>query len=164
MDMPDQVTQLMLVGTTPKFVNDSSWNLGTDADVLKQFAAQVRADYRNTLTKFLALQAYGGDAPKETIRRLREQFFLRREPIPSALQAGLDILLTTDFRAVLDAVTVPTLVLHGDYDKLAPVAAGHWLADHLPNSSLEVCKGASHAPFISHPEWFVDRMKAFLHG
>lgn len=164
LDKPDQVKKLVLVGATPKFINDSDWDAGIEAEVFRQFAAQVQQDYRGTLSRFLALQAHGGDASKETIRRLREQFFQRGEPQCADLQSGLDILLQTDLRAEVGRIATPALILHGDYDKLAPMAAGRWLAEHLPAAQLQVCKGASHAPFLSHPAWFVERMKEFLGG
>lgn len=164
LDKPEQVKKLVLVGATPKFVNDGDWNSGIEAEIFRQFATQVQQDYRGTLSKFLALQAHGGDASKETIRRLREQFFQRGEPEPKDLQAGLEILLQTDLRAEVDRMHTPTLILHGDYDMLAPVAAARWLSEYLPDARLQICKGASHAPFLSHPAWFVERMKEFLGG
>jgi pimeloyl-[acyl-carrier protein] methyl ester esterase len=164
LDKPEQVNNLVLVGATPKFVNAGNWNSGIEAEIFRQFAAQVRQDYRGTLSKFLALQAHGGDASKETIRRLREQFFHRGEPAPEDLQSGLEVLLQTDLREEIGLLNTPTLILHGDYDKLAPVAAAHWLLEHLPDAHLHVCKGASHAPFLSHPAWFVGRVKEFLVG
>ncbi len=164
LDAPEQVTRLVLVGTTPKFISGNDWSAGIDADVFRQFADQVRQDYRGTLSRFLALQAHGGDASKETIRRLREQFFLRGEAATDDLQAGLDILLQTDLRAEIGRLAMPALVLHGDYDRLAPVDAGVWLAEQLPAATLRVCRGASHAPFLSHPAWFVEQMKEALGG
>jgi pimeloyl-[acyl-carrier protein] methyl ester esterase len=161
---PEQVNKLLLVGATPKFVNADDWTFGVQATVFREFAAQVQQDYRVTLSKFLALQAHGGDAAKETIRRLREHFFECGEPAMQDLQAGLDILLNTDLREELAPLQMPTLILHGDYDKLAPVKAGYWLAEHLPMARLQVCKGASHAPFLSHPTWFVEQSKEFLVG
>lgn len=161
---PGQVNQLLLVGATPKFVNAEDWAFGVEATVFREFAAQVQQDYRGTLSKFLALQAHGGDAAKDTTRRLREHFFERGEPAAENLQAGLDILLKTDLRDELVQINTPTLLLHGDYDKLAPVHAGYWLAEHLPAANLKVCKGASHAPFLSHPTWFVEYSKEFLVG
>jgi pimeloyl-[acyl-carrier protein] methyl ester esterase len=156
--------RLVLVDTTPRFVSGDDWTLGIEAEVFRQFAQQVQQDYRGTLSRFLALQAHGGDASKPVIRRLRERFFERGEPQAGVLQAGLDILLETDLRAQIGNLTSPTLVMHGDYDKLAPLAAGRWLAQQIPSARLEICQGASHAPFLSHPTWFVEVMKDFLGG
>jgi len=160
---PEQVERLILAGSTPRFVSGSDWDCGIAPEVFQQFAAQVRDEYRNTLSRFLALQAYGGDAAKDTIRQLRERFFERGEPQPGVLQSGLDILLGTDMRDEVGNLRMPTLVLHGDYDKLAPVGAAHWLGAHLPHASVRICERASHAPFLSHPSWFIAAMKDFLH-
>lgn len=164
LDKPDQVSKLVLVGATPKFINAPDWFCGIEAEIFQQFATQVQQDYRGTLSKFLALQAHGGEASKETIRRLREQFFQRGEPTAESLQSGLEILLQTDMREEIGSINTPTLILHGDYDKLAPLEAGQWLAKHLPVAQLCVCKGASHAPFLSHPAWFAERIKEFSGG
>lgn len=164
LDQPNQISKLVLVDTTPKFINAEGWSSGIEAEIFRQFAAQVQQDYRGTLSKFLALQSHGGDASKETIRRLREQFFERGEPKNNDLQSGLEILLQTDLREEIGQVKTATLILHGNCDKLAPLAAGCWLAEHLPAARLQVCTGASHAPFLSHPAWFVEHMKEFLGG
>lgn len=164
LDRPGSLRRLLLVGTTPRYINGDGWDCGIDPDVFRQFAAQVEADYQGTLTKFLSLQAHGGDAPKDTIRRLRESFFERGRPRGEDLQAGLEILLETDLRAAVPGLKLPVLVLHGDYDRLAPVAAGRWLAEHLPDAGFALCPGASHAPFLSHPDWFVRQVEAFAGG
>lgn len=164
LDKPEQIERLILVGTTPRFVSGDDWCSGIEAEVFQQFADQVQGDYRGTLSRFLALQAHGGDASKETIRRLRESFFRREAPEAQVLQSGLEILLNTDLRSELAKLVTPALVLHGDYDKLAPVAAGRWLAQQLPLARAEICEGAAHAPFLSHPAWFVEKMRDFLGG
>jgi len=161
---PDQVQKLVLVGATPRFVSGDGWAHGIEPDVFEQFAGQVREDYRGTLSRFLALQAHGGDAAKETIRQLRERFFERGEPQPEVLQSGLDILLETDMREAVLKLNLPVLALHGDYDKLAPVAAARWLGENLASSQVEICEGASHAPFLSHPSWFVAGLRNFFHA
>jgi 3-oxoadipate enol-lactonase len=44
----------------------------------------------------------------------------------------------------LGQVTAPTLVLHGDEDRLVPVANGKLLADAIPHARLQVLEGAGH--------------------
>jgi pimeloyl-ACP methyl ester carboxylesterase len=44
------------------------------------------------------------------------------------------------------------------------MAAGLWLAEHLPRATLARHERASHAPFISHPDWFVQTVAEFLNG
>jgi pimeloyl-[acyl-carrier protein] methyl ester esterase len=64
---------------------------------------------------------------------------------------------------VVKKVGGPTLVVHGRHDTLCPVAAGEWLAGQLPRARLARHEGASHAPFLSHPAWFAETVREFLH-
>lgn len=59
----------------------------------------------------------------------------------------------TDFTEDLKAITVPVLVLHGEDDRIVPVANTSALAAKLvQNGTLKTCPGLSHAPFATHPE------------
>jgi pimeloyl-ACP methyl ester carboxylesterase len=39
---------------------------------------------------------------------------------------------------------LPSLVLHGDQDPVAPVANARMLAERLPDAALEIVSGAGH--------------------
>jgi len=62
---------------------------------------------------------------------------------------------TTDFRADLPHVTVPTLVLHGDGDGTVPFeGSGKRTHEAVPQSQLHVILGAPHGCNVSHvQEW-----------
>jgi len=79
-----------------------------------------------------------------------------------ALFRALNILLETDLRAEIEHIRKPTLLIHGDRDTLAPVQAAHWMMQNLPSGFLRVMAGASHAPFLSHQEHFIDAVVQFL--
>lgn len=160
---PHKVARLVLVGTSPAFVNRQDWTFGLTPEVLAGFAAGLEQDYRATLLRFLALQARGGDAARAVVARLRQVVFARGDPAPHVLAAGLDLLRNVDLRQAAGQVGCPTLVLHGAHDTLCPVAAGRWLAAHIPQARLARHEGASHAPFISHPDWFAASVAEFLH-
>lgn len=161
---PHKVAKLVLVGTSPAFVNRAGWKHGLAPEVLADFAVDLTRDYRATLLRFLALQARGGDAARAVVARLRATVFARGEPVPAVLAAGLELLRGVDLRDVAARVDCPTLVIHGVHDTLCPAAAGRWLAEQIPLARLALHEGASHAPFISHPAWFIDTVGAFLHG
>jgi pimeloyl-[acyl-carrier protein] methyl ester esterase len=42
------------------------------------------------------------------------------------------------------------------------VGAAKYLAQHLPQARLEILPGAGHAPFLSHPEIFLEKLKDFI--
>lgn len=165
---PDRVRRLVLVGATPCFVNfpgngnRALWQHGIDADVFHDFAAQVGHDYQATLIKFLTLQCMGTSDARGTVKQLRVSFSSRPVPTQGSLQKALRILLDTDLRQEVLYLGKPALLVHGDRDTLAPVQAAHWMAQHLPFGRLRVVAGASHAPFLSHPEQFVEALVQFL--
>jgi len=156
------IKALVLVGTSPTFVNRGPWRHGLDPGVLAGFADALATDYRATLLRFLALQARGGDAAREVIGRLRASVFERGEPRPETLSAGLDLLRDVDLRREAGQITCPTLIVHGAYDNLCPLGAGEWLAQAIPNARLAVHPHAAHAPFLSHPDWFYPQLRTFL--
>lgn len=164
LDYPEQVNKLVLIGSTPRFVTGSDWQAGVAPEVFRQFAAQVGADYHDTMTRFLGLQAFGGEASRTLLRDLKARFFARPAPHPGVLQDSLDILLETDLRAELPHLEQPVLLIHGNRDTLAPVEASRWMATQLPNAQLHVIEGASHAPFLSHPATFMNTVRGFLNA
>jgi pimeloyl-[acyl-carrier protein] methyl ester esterase len=151
------------VGASPVFVNRPGWDHGMAPEVLAGFAESLRQDYRATLLRFLSLQARGGYAAREVIARLRDTVFQRGEPDAATLAAGLELLRDVGLLDAAASVSCPTLVVHGGYDTLCPAAAGIWLARHIPGARLELHEHAAHAPFLSHPRWFAERVEAFLH-
>ncbi len=165
---PERVRRLVLVGSTPRFVNSTRsdghgpWQYGVDAEVFHEFAAQVGADYHATLIKFLTLQCMGSADSRSTVKQLRASFAERPAPTEKTLKDALRMLLDNDLRTEIAALKKPTLLIHGDRDSLAPVAAAHWMAQQLPAGYLRVIAGASHAPFLSHPEQFSQALLQFL--
>jgi pimeloyl-ACP methyl ester carboxylesterase len=64
-----------------------------------------------------------------------------------------------DFPA--DRVEIPTLILHGDDDRLAPIAIGRYLHSVIPGSELVEIAGGSHMIPITHASELADRIAAF---
>lgn len=148
---PSQVRRLALIATTPCFARRDDWEHAVEAHVLHEFAQNLAADYDGTLSRFLSLQARGDAQAGPVARRLRDILFVRGRPGTLVLRQGLEILLATDLRPGLHAITQPALVVHGERDVLTPPAAGEHLSRMLPDARLEVIRGAAHAPFVSNP-------------
>jgi len=159
---PQQISRLALVASTPCFVRRPGWECALAAEILAEFAAALQQDYALTLRRFLALQVRGSERERELLAALRSALMSRGEPDLGALQAGLDILRDCDLRGALPDIVQPALVVGGDRDKLTPPQASHYLAAQLPNAQLALIEGAAHAPFLSHPEIFVECVCDFL--
>jgi pimeloyl-ACP methyl ester carboxylesterase len=62
----------------------------------------------------------------------------------------------------LGAITIPTLVVWGQYDGLLPLADGRFYAAGIPHAKLVVVPNAGHAPMIEQPAGFLAALAGFL--
>lgn len=65
-------------------------------------------------------------------------------------------------RRWLPELVLPSLVLHGDQDPVAPVANARLLAERLPNAELKIVPGAGHMLLFDEPEKAVAIIEPFL--
>jgi pimeloyl-ACP methyl ester carboxylesterase len=105
----------------------------TTADV-----SRVSAAVRAVAVDLVASRAAGPDAEAAFLEAARSLVALLARP-------GL-------YRAKVDAVRAPVLVLHGELDRLVPVACSRALVASRPDWSLEVLDGVGHVPQIEVPE------------
>lgn len=56
-----------------------------------------------------------------------------------------------DQQAVLRRISVPALVLCGEYDALCPVRRHEFMADLIPRATLQIIEGAGHLPTLEQP-------------
>ena len=167
-NQPDRVKKLVLVGSTPCFVNKPAitkmpgWDAGIQRDYFTDFSQSLDEDYKKTIIKFLTLQCMKAKDARDTIKQLRNSFDAKPAPTEKTLKDALHVLLEADLRAESINIRKPTLLIHGDRDTLAPVQAAHWMMQHMSKSVLRVIAGAGHAPFLSHSEQFVEALDQFL--
>jgi len=162
LDAPEAVTRLGLIAGTPRFVQDVGWAPAMPASTFQRFAADLAADPKATLERFLALQIRGAEHAVATLRRLKQALRARPLPRPPALRAGLELLLGTDLRQVLGDIQKPTLWLLGERDTLVPAAMARELARLQPGARACSIAGAGHAPFLSHREDALALLTDFL--
>ena len=148
---PQKVARLVLIDTTPRFVQADDWQPALSAATLADFRHNFDADPAATQRRFVALQSLGDAARKNVSASLTAALTAADDKQP-ALATGLRLLAETDLRDAVPAITQPVRLLHGGEDKLMPVAAAEWLADTLPNARLSVFGDAGHAPFVSRAQ------------
>ena len=56
------------------------------------------------------------------------------------------------------------LIIHGEHDKLVPLANSRRLAAKIPNCQLEILPNCGHQPHEEHPEQFVEIVREWLDG
>jgi class 3 adenylate cyclase len=69
-----------------------------------------------------------------------------------------------DVRPILPAVRVPTLVLHRTGDRVIPVEAARYIAEHVPGASIVELVGDDHLPWIGDSDAVLGEIEEFLTG
>lgn len=100
------------------------------------------------------------DARPEVVDRLTESTLANPTPPHSAMHQALAI-QWFDASHRLGLITAPTLVVTGSADVVIPPANSYLLADHIPDSALEVVPDAGHGFFWEHPDLLVELLTEF---
>lgn len=163
---PERVPALVMLCASPRFVRGDGgagdWRHGVSAEIFRDFAAGLRDDYRGTLDRFIALEAFGSDHAREEIRGLRAEVLARGEPDPAVLADGLELLERTDLRPLLPTLAVPSLWLAGRRDRLVDPRAMQASAELAPGATSRVVDHAGHAPFLTHADTVAIHIRTFL--
>jgi pimeloyl-ACP methyl ester carboxylesterase len=88
--------------------------------------------------------------------------FTRAAASPRMARALIETWVKIDIRGVLPSVSVPTLVVHVDGDRMVPVEAGQHLADGIPGARFVRFPGIDHAFFLV--DGLVDEIERFVTG
>jgi non-heme chloroperoxidase len=160
-----RVAKAVLMGTIPPFVLKTSDNPeGVDGSVFDDIKAAVIADrpafFKSFLDNFNNVDVLGGTRISE--QAWQNSFIVAVGASPFAAHACVDTWLT-DFRDDLPKINVPTLVIHGDADRILPYSA---TAARLPGLIKDVevvtVEGGPHNIAWTHPDEVNDALLAFI--
>jgi pimeloyl-ACP methyl ester carboxylesterase len=95
-------------------------------------------------------------------RRLATYF--RQSASPGDAAALLRMNSEIDVRAVLPAITVPTLIVHRTGDLDSKIEEGRWIASQIPGAKLLELPGDDHLPWVGDQDSVLDEVERFLTG
>ena len=160
--MPEFVEKLILMSTTPCFVEKKDWPYGVNKQIFLNFEMEAQQNLNNTLMKFFLIQTRDINDSKNVMRFLKNTFIEIRDDNNSGMQSALNVLKETDLRNEVKKIDKPTLIITGDKDRLTSLKASIWLYEKIKRAKLKEIKGANHMPFISHKETMTESVKKFL--
>jgi pimeloyl-ACP methyl ester carboxylesterase len=96
--------------------------------------------------------------------RIDEDLAIRRRtfPTPAGYYAQAQGATTFDAHARIGALTMPTLVIHGEDDRLVPASNGRVLARRIPGAELVLLPNASHVYPTDQPEASIAAVLDFI--
>ena len=160
--LSEQVQGVALIAATPRFVRAPDWPNAVKPSVFHQFGEDLRADYRGTLERFLALDTLGSEHARAELRSLKQTLYARGEPDSDALQQGLRLLEHSDVRDDVRELRVPSLWISGHRDRLVPPHGMRDAAALSPWAQHVDIAGGGHAPFLGHADQVARELGEFL--
>lgn len=70
--------------------------------------------------------------------------------------------MRTDIRGVLSAIRVPTMIVHANRDRLAPVEGGRYLAERIPGARYVEVETRDHALWFGAHDAYCDALQGFM--
>jgi pimeloyl-ACP methyl ester carboxylesterase len=141
---PERTRALILVNSQATLARSEGYDAGVTPEDYERFVAWYERDWGTGRV----LRAFVPDVSVDDalLRDLARSE--RRSMPPAVVGAFLRWLYAIDVRAVLPAISAPTLVLHTVENRWVPIAHGRYLARHIPNARLVELPGADYAVFF----------------
>lgn len=156
---PERFERLILVGPSPRYINEPPDYVGgfERADIIGLLDVMEK-NYIGW-ANFLAPVVMKNPERPELTQELEESFC---STDPKIARRFAEATFFSDNRGDLAKVTIPSLIMQCSEDAIAPSKVGEYLRRHLPLSTLRVMRATGHCPHMSHPEETIQIIKEYL--
>lgn len=155
---PDMFASLVLVGPSPRYINDEGYVGGFTAEQIDELL-EFLGDNHMGWSAAMAPAIMGNPDRPELAEELVNSF-CRTDP--EIAKAFARVTFTSDNRADLREVTTRSLILQCSADLIAPTEVGEFVHRQLPNSELVLMKATGHCPNLSAPDETIDAIRSFV--
>lgn len=153
-----------IAAVTPFLLKRADNPAGIEGNIFEGIKRAIRSDRLAFLTTFLSnfynVHSFGGKKVSEEVLRMSWNIASAASPVGTleCVQSWL-----TDFREDLVSIRIPTLVMHGDDDRILPFAStGSRTHEAVEDSRLVVVAGAPHGLNWTHADEVNDGIIDFL--
>jgi sigma-B regulation protein RsbQ len=155
---PERFDRLVLLGPSPRYVNDGSYVGGferADLDGLIDMMDRNFIGWANFLAPVIMKNP---DRPE--LEAELEASFCSTDPIIARRFA--EATFFADNRTDAARVRVPSLIVQCADDSLAPQSVGEYLHRIMPGSTFRLLDVTGHCPHMSHPEETIAAIREYL--
>ena len=157
-DRPELFDRLVLVGPSPRYIDDEGYRGGFSQEEIDELLATMDDNYLGWSQHIAPVIMGTPDRP--ALGEELTSSFCRTDPVIARRFARATFL--SDNRADLARVTTPALVVQCRNDVIAPVEVGEYVHAHLAGSELVVLDANGHCPNLSAPDQLVAAMRDYL--
>lgn len=157
---PELFASLVLVGPSPRYINDDRYVGGFSRADIDDMLASLESNYLGWSSAITPVIMGRPDRPE--LAEELEESFCRTDPDIARRFAHVTFL--SDNRDDLARVQTPTLVLQCTDDVIAPIAVGEYVRDHMSNATMVLLTATGHCPQLSSPEETADAIEQYLNS
>ena len=155
---PDLFGGLVLVGPSPRYINDGDYVGGFSQQDIEGLLDSLDSNYLGWSSTMAPVIMGNPDRPELGVELTNS--FCRTDPEIAAHFARVTFF--SDNRQDLGKVRTPTLVLQCSDDVIAPTAVGEYVHRHLPSSQFVLMEATGHCPNLSAPDETIAAIRTFL--
>jgi sigma-B regulation protein RsbQ len=155
---PDRFAKLVMVGPSPRYIDDGDYVGGFSRDDVEALVASLESNYLGWSSQMAPVIMGNPDRP--ALGAELTASFCRTDPEIQKRFARATFF--SDNRADLAAVSVPTLVVQCSDDVIAPDAVGRYVHAQIAGSSFVQLDATGHCPNLSAPAETIAAIRAFL--
>jgi sigma-B regulation protein RsbQ len=155
---PDRFAKLVLVGPSPRYVDDDGYRGGFSREDIEGLLESLESNFLGWSSAMAPVIVGNPDRPE-----LGEELtnsFCRTDPDIARHFARVTFL--ADNRADLSVVRTPALVLQCSDDVIAPTAVGEYVHARLEGSRLVRMRATGHCPNLSAPQETIAAIREFV--
>jgi len=124
---------------------------------------EVDQTFALVLSKGTEVPALHRAAAIEMARARREMEWSIPAFTESARSIAIELASTRRFRKTLHEISQPTLLIHGNEDRVVHPASAQWAARERPDWDFEMIGHMGHTPMLESPELFVSLLDSWIH-
>jgi sigma-B regulation protein RsbQ len=155
---PARFGALVMVGPSPRYVDDADYRGGFTTDDIDELLASLESNYLGWSSAMAPVIMGNADRPE--LGQELTNSFCRTDP--AIARQFANVTFRSDNRADLARVRVPTLVLQCSNDAIAPPEVGEYVHRAIPGSSFTLLDATGHCPNLSAPAATVEAIRSFL--
>ncbi|MDB5526586.1 MAG: alpha/beta hydrolase [Rhizobium sp.] len=155
---PDMFSHLVLVGPSPRYINDGNYVGGFTASQIEEMLAFL-ADNHMGWSMAMAPAIMGNAERPELAEELTNSFCRMN---PEIAKAFARVTFMSDNRADLTKVAAKTLILQCSDDIIASDAVGEYVHHNIAGSQFRKLQAVGHCPNLSAPEEVIAAISSFV--
>jgi sigma-B regulation protein RsbQ len=155
---PGMFSELVMVGPSPRYVDDGSYVGGFSAAQVEELL-EFLADNHLGWSAAMAPAIMGNPDRPELGETLTNSFCATD---PKIAREFARVTFFSDNRADLPQVKARTLVLQCREDIIAPISVGEYVSASIPNSDYVLLDATGHCPNLSAPAEVIAAIRAFV--